>query len=87
MVVSPDRLEALRQILSDEILNQFAEALLDCSSLENLRNPVLRLEAFVENGDNQSDNRKRNRDQGSPIVSVRLPSAFTQQLRLQALFP
>ncbi|KAJ4148292.1 hypothetical protein LMH87_002770 [Akanthomyces muscarius] len=69
MVVSPDRLEALRQILSDEILNQFAEALLDCSSLENLRNPVLRLEAFVENGDNQSDNRKRNRDQGSPIVS------------------
>ncbi|OAQ99392.1 hypothetical protein LLEC1_05087 [Akanthomyces lecanii] len=69
MVASPDRLEALRQALRDEILDQFAEALLDCSSLQELRNPVLRLEAFVENGDNQSNNRKRNRDHGSLLVS------------------
>lgn len=73
MVVSPDRLEALRQVLRDEILDRFAEALLDCSSLQEYQKPVLRLEAFVENGDNQSNSRKRSRDQGSPVLSVCVP--------------
>ena len=62
----PSVVDRLRQSLSDGILDQLAEALLGSSRLEQFHTPVLRLEAFVHEG---NDNATTS-DQQSLIASV-----------------
>ncbi|KAJ9130437.1 Histone-lysine N-methyltransferase EHMT1 [Pleurostoma richardsiae] len=49
-MVSPEQLESLRQSLSRAILDHLTDILLQYPSIDRLSNPVLRFEAFIENG-------------------------------------
>ena len=53
-MMSPDNMAPLRQSLNHGILDQLADALLQCTSLDQFNRPVLRLEAFVQEGDRRS---------------------------------
>lgn len=47
----PDRNDALRQRLKQEIVERLTTALLDDTSLYQLTKPVLRIDAFIQEGD------------------------------------
>ena len=49
--LSRERLDSLRQSFHQGLLDRLAEALLDCASLDQFKTPVLRLDAFVQEGD------------------------------------
>ncbi|KAK4152169.1 histone-lysine N-methyltransferase [Chaetomidium leptoderma] len=84
------QLESLRQSLSDDIVGHVTEVLRNLSSTERLNRPVLRLELFVEDADEQRNDDHRNHGDGvvhaarRPLVSrvfdlsgTRVPTVMT----------
>ncbi|KAH8903577.1 SET domain-containing protein [Coniochaeta sp. PMI_546] len=74
-MASPTQLESLRQSLTRDILDHLAIALLNDPSIWCMANPVLRFEAFIEDGD-------ANQDRGSghcnmPLAEPQTPSTGT----------
>ena len=68
MASPPEQADSLRENLRQVILEQLADALLDWPAMTSLSNPVLRVEAFIQDGNANAS------DQGSgqsPLVSVR----------------
>lgn len=66
--MSPDRLDPLRQSLNLGILDRLTEALQNCDTLEPFSHPVLRLEAFVQEGN------KDTRSKGEPALVASVKS-------------
>lgn len=50
MAPSPEQTAALRERIRRELLDQLTDALLKCESVGHIDSPILRVEAFVEDG-------------------------------------
>ena len=79
-MVPPNQSESLRQSLSRAIIDHLADALLQHPSIDRLSNPVLRFEAFIEDGlyehepersiDHAVPGGSRSPSASEPVVSV-----------------
>lgn len=67
-MASPQQVDSLRENLRQVILEQLTDALLDWPAMTSLSNPVLRVEAFIQEG---STNVPGHQAAQSPLVSVR----------------
>lgn len=81
-MVSPHHVDSLRESLGRAILDRLTEALLGCASIDRLANPVLRLEAFIQDGNATDDVQIAGESRSSPqlVVSVRLFSSASLRL-------
>jgi hypothetical protein len=50
MAATSQQVTALRKVLSQKLLDQLTDALLQCSSVDHLKTPILRLDAFIQDG-------------------------------------
>lgn len=66
-MTSPDQPDSFRESLRRHILEQLTDALLDYSAVGSLANPVLRVEAFLEDGNQAMAGHQTPQ---SPVVSV-----------------
>jgi hypothetical protein len=76
MVLSPDNSDCLESSVSRAILEQLTQAL-ERASFDRLARPVLRIEAFIQDGDNGDDDGRLtdSPSRGRLVASVCPPSA------------
>ena len=74
-MVSPDQSDSLRQSLSDAILDDLTDALLQDPSIHCMSKPVLRFEAFIDDGhcENEREHGARATSTESQSLSPREP--------------
>ena len=86
MALPSEKATALRESLSRALLDQLTEALLSYHSVDQLSAPVLRFEAFIEDGPNNGENATTDDNPWSrqPIVSVSEASTRKKLLLLTA---
>lgn len=54
-MISPEYTDSLRQSLAQSILDQLTDAVIGCTSLKDISNPVLRFDAFLQDGETPSE--------------------------------
>lgn len=74
MASSSQQVAALQEGLRQMLLDKLTDALLQCSSVGHLDTPVLRLEAFIQEGyDGEPGITNRQSPSRRPILSVSTP--------------
>lgn len=65
---TPERLTAFRERIRDALLTQLTEAVAAFPNLDQLRNPVLQLEVFIE--DRTENENGRHRAEGEQLITT-----------------
>jgi len=69
-MLSPDQSESLRQGLSHAILDHLTDALLQYPSIHRMSKPVLRFEAFIDDGHCDNEHCDNKRERGARAAST-----------------